>query len=99
YAVRILRSLRGGVLSQGWKFICVAVPFLIFGQLITSMGGSSSIALPQAQTLKVLGFSLSAIGGLMIVIGFRSQFRAWNPKGMKTALRTQEKSINQQATP
>jgi len=85
YSIRILRSFKGGLLGNGWKYICIAVPFLIFGQLITSMGGSSSIAITQGQILRVLGASLSAVGGLMIVIGFRSQFRAWNPKGLKSA--------------
>ena len=66
YSVRILRSFKGGLLSNGWKYICIAVPFLIFGQLATSMSGSDSISVTLEQTFKVLGASLSLIGGIMI---------------------------------
>ena len=92
YSVRILRSFRGGLLSSGWKYICIAVPFLIFGQLITSMGGSGSIATEQEQILRIAGASLSAIGGLMIVVGFRAQYRVWNPKGMKSTPNSKEQN-------
>jgi hypothetical protein len=85
YSVRILRSFRGGVLSKGWKYICIAVPFLIFGQVSTGIGGSDSLAIMEQAAFKVLGTSLSAIGGLMIVIGFRIQYKAWNPKELKIA--------------
>ncbi|MDA4111346.1 MAG: hypothetical protein OK439_02325, partial [Thaumarchaeota archaeon] len=78
-------SFKGGILSKGWKFICIAVPSLIFGQLATSLGGSSSITLVQDQILKSLGASMSLIGGLLIVIGFRTEYRIWNPKQMKLA--------------
>ena len=88
YSVRILRSFRGGVLSKGWKYICIAVPFLILGKLLTGIGGASSLALTEQMLLKVLGTSLSAIGGLMIVIGFRNQYNAWNPKELKVAAAT-----------
>src|SRR5271166_3586660 len=84
YSIRILRSFKGGLLSSGWKYICIAVPFLIFGQLMTSTSGSDSITLAQEQILMTLGASLSLIGGILIVFGFRSQYRVWNPKGMKS---------------
>jgi len=83
YAVRLFRSFKGGVLSYGWKYICVAVPFLIFGELATSMGGSQSITVMQGEILRSAGVALSLFGGIMIVIGFRAQFNVWNPKGMK----------------
>jgi|SRR5579872_2553488 len=94
YSVRILRSFKGGILSQGWKYICLAVPFLIFGQLATSIGGSASINSGE-EILRTVGASLSLLGGLLIVIGFRTEYRAWNPKQMKTA--KVEKPISNQA--
>ena len=83
YSVRILHSFRGGVLSKGWTFVSVAVPFLISGQLVTGIGSSQSLAMDSQETLRVIGASLSALGGLLIVLGFRAQYKAWNPKGMK----------------
>ena len=83
YSVKILRSFKGGALSKGWKYVCIAVPFLVFGQLISGIGGSTSIALLQEGAIfKVIGVALSAIGGLLMVIGFRAEFNAWNPKGL-----------------
>jgi filamentous hemagglutinin family protein len=40
--------------------------------------------------LKVIGISLSLIGGIMMVIGFRAQYRIWNPMGMKSASKAEE---------
>jgi hypothetical protein len=92
YSIRLLRSFRGGILSNGWKYICIAVPFLVSGQLTTGLGGSGANGV-----LMVFGASLSAIGGLMIVIGFRAQYRAWNPKGMKsTSTQSEERPVPQQ---
>ncbi|MGI0092138.1 MAG: hypothetical protein ACREBS_10545 [Nitrososphaerales archaeon] len=85
YSARILRSFRGGVLSKGWKYICIAVPFFIIGQLSTGMSDSGSIASMQQEILAALGTSLSAIGGLMVVVGFRAQYNAWHPKEIKIA--------------
>ncbi len=96
YSVRILRSFKGGILSKGWKYISIAVPFLIFGQLSTGMGSSDDILI-QAEILKTLGASLSLVGGIMIVIGFRNQYNSWNPKGMKTPTVQKEKLVPQQA--
>ena len=84
YSVKILRSFKGGVLSRGWRYVCIAVPFLVFGQLITGLGSSSSITLlREGAVLKVLGDSLSAIGGLFMVLGFRTEYKSWSPKGLK----------------
>ncbi|MCL5067254.1 MAG: hypothetical protein M1368_02730, partial [Thaumarchaeota archaeon] len=94
YSIRILRSFRGGVLSKGWRYISIAVPFLILGQLFTGMGESSTIALLEDQILRAAGASFSAIGGLMIIIGLRAEHNAWNPKGLKSSL-----SSAQDATP
>jgi hypothetical protein len=92
YSIRLMRSFRGGILSNGWKYICIAVPFLVFGQLTTGLGGSGANSI-----LMVFGASLSAIGGLMIVIGFRAQYGAWNPKGMKsTSTQIDQKPVPQQ---
>lgn len=96
YSVRILRSFRGGVLSKGWKYICVAVPFLILGQLSTGLS-ISSVAVSQQEILRTLGASLSAIGGLMIVIGFRIEYRAWNPRGLKDSSQSAPQTTVQQA--
>jgi hypothetical protein len=76
YSVRILRSFKGGILSKGWKFICIAVPFLIFGQLATGLGTNNSLASIQQEIFRTLGGSLSLIGGIMIVVGFRAEYRA-----------------------
>jgi hypothetical protein len=84
YSVRLFRSFKGGAMSSGWKYICIAVPFLILGQLLTSSGSSSTLTAVQDGILRSTGVAFSLIGGIMIVVGFRAQFRLWNPKGMKS---------------
>lgn len=83
YSIKILRSFRGGVLSKGWKYISIAVPFLILGQILVGMSGYGSIGV--VHLLRTAGASFSAIGGLMIVIGFRAEHNAWNPKQLKNS--------------
>ncbi len=82
YSVRILRGFRGGVLTKGWTFVCLAVPFLIFGQLASGIGNSQSLGMISQEALRVLGITLSAVGGLFLVLGFRAEYKAWNPKGI-----------------
>jgi hypothetical protein len=51
--------------------------------LATGVTGLGSFTLTQVDILEALGATLSIIGGLMIVVGFKAQFDLWNPKGMK----------------
>ena len=83
YSIRIFRSFGGGVLSRGWKYICIAVPFLILGQLATGINGFGSVTNLQQDMLSALGASLSLVGGLLIIMGFRLEYNAWNPKEMR----------------
>jgi hypothetical protein len=96
YSLRILRSLKGGILSKGWEFICVAVPFLILGQLATSLSSSSRITSISEQSLQAIGALLSLTGGIMIVIGFRTEYKVWNPKGMPSAPAFNETELSPQ---
>jgi hypothetical protein len=88
YSIRLFRSFKGGVLSYGWKYICIAVPFLIFGQLATGLGNSNPLTVAE-EILRSGGAAFFLLGGIMIVIGFRAQYKAWNPKGMKEQMNAQ----------
>jgi hypothetical protein len=92
YSIRIFRGFRGGVLSAGWKYICIAIPFLIFGQLFTGLGTSSSVTVTE-EIFRSLGASTSLLGGIMIVVGFRTQYNAWHPKGMEKAASTRSEAL------
>jgi hypothetical protein len=84
YSIRMFQSFHGGILSRGWKYVCIAIPFLIVGQLATGFGDSASVTnLFREEVVKAVGVSLSALGGLMLVIGLREQYKAWHPKEMK----------------
>ena len=43
YALKNLRGFRGGLLSNGWKYISIAVFFFIAGQLFLDSGGGQAI--------------------------------------------------------
>ena len=84
YAIRLMRSLRNGILERGWRFIVFAAFCLIFGivALDLSLTGLSQNSL----FLGILGYSgaaLQAIGAIAIGYGFKAQYDVWNPKGMK----------------
>jgi hypothetical protein len=86
YAIRLLRSMRNGVLEKGWRFIVFAAFCLIIGivGLDLSVAGMNL----NSAFLGVIGYSgaaLQAIGAITIAYGFKSQYDAWNPKGLKTA--------------
>jgi hypothetical protein len=91
YAIRLLGSMRNGMLERGWRFIVFASFCLIFGIVtldlsLTGLGQNSVF-------YEVLGYSgaaLQAIGAIMIGYGFKSQYDAWNPKGMKKFVKTTE---------
>jgi hypothetical protein len=86
YSVKIFKSFKGGVLMNGWRYICVAIPFLIFGQLATGLGDSGSTINSAQELFRALGITLSLAGSILIVIGFRSEYQAWNnPKQTKVA--------------
>jgi hypothetical protein len=90
YSVKIFKSFKGGVLMNGWRYICVAIPFLIFGQIATGLGDSGSTISSAQELFRALGITLSLAGGILIVIGFRSEYQAWNPKQMKVATLSRE---------
>ena len=82
-AVRLLRGFKNGFLAKGWKFIAIAAFFLIYG--IIALDLSISSWLPAGIWTGILGFSgatCQAIGGLAFAYGCKSQYDAWNPKGM-----------------
>jgi hypothetical protein len=83
YSVKILKGFKGGVLGTGWKYISFAVPFLVLGQLATGITGLENFGANQVDVLQGVGAIFSIVGGLMMVIGFKAQFDAWNPRGMK----------------
>ncbi len=83
-SVRLLRSLRSGVLERGWKFIAIAAFFLVYGifALDISVAGMQTSNI----LLGFLGYSgatFQAAGALTFAYGFKAQYDAWNPKGMK----------------
>jgi hypothetical protein len=84
YAIKLLRSMRNGVLEKGWRFIVFAAFCLIFGILALDLSISGLIG--NNLLLEILGYagaSLQAVGGLGIAYGFKAQYDAWNPKGMR----------------
>jgi hypothetical protein len=50
----------------------------------------------QHDALTALGAVLSLAGGALIVMGFRTEYKAWNPKEMKPAAFMEQKPVPQQ---
>ncbi len=82
-AVRLLKGFKNGILAKGWKYISFAAFFFIYG--IIALDLSVSTYLPSGLLPEILGYSgaaFQAIGGLTFAYGCKSQYDAWNPKGM-----------------
>jgi hypothetical protein len=82
-SIRLLKSLRKGVLEKGWKYISIAAFCLVYGiaALDLSVAGLHSSYI----VLGVLGYSgatFEAVGALSFAYGLKAQYDAWNPKGM-----------------
>ncbi len=87
YAIKILRTLRGGILQNGWRYIAIAAFPFILGQLFLLGGAGQALAnLGIAQFNIALGSILETVAGLFLVIGFRAQYSAWNPKGLESSV-------------
>jgi hypothetical protein len=88
-SIRLLRSLRAGVLEKGWKYISIAAFCLIYGILALDLSVASIFQ--SALLIGILGYSgaaFQAIGGITMAYGIKSEYDAWNPKGMKKPANT-----------
>ena len=86
YSVRLFKTFRGGDLGLGWRYVCLAIPFLICGQLVTGIGAADSLSPSQESLLLATGALISLGGGITMVMGFRIQLKMWNPKGLDDQL-------------
>jgi hypothetical protein len=89
YAIKLLRTMRRGLLEKGWRLTVFAAFCLICGifGLDVSLAGSNLHNI----VLEIIGYSgavLQAIGAITIAYGFKSQYDVWNPNEMKTAQKT-----------
>ena len=99
YAIRLLRSFRSGTLERGWKFIAFAAFCLIFGIIALDLSVAGLDV--NGTVLEVMGYSgaaLQAMGAITIAYGFKAQYDAWNPKGMRKDSATQEAEVNSQVS-
>jgi hypothetical protein len=91
YGVRMLRGFRGGVLQEGWNLMAYSAFFFILGQVFLLGGAGQALKdIGIAPYNIMLGSSLETIGGLLLVMGFRAQYKIWHPKGLKAASSTAE---------
>ncbi len=82
-SARILKSLGRGVLAQGWKFIALSAFCFVYGIVALDLSVSSIIAISTVKAfLGYSGAAFQAIGALIMAFGIKSQYDAWNPKGM-----------------
>jgi uncharacterized membrane protein len=79
YAIRNLRAFRGGLLSKGWRDISIAVFFFIAGQLLLDSGAGQAVQGMQSLAMYniFLGSVAETVGGLLLVLGFRTQSNIW----------------------
>jgi hypothetical protein len=83
YALRILSGFNGGVLQKGWHMMAASAYFFIFGQLFLLGGAGQALAMVHAAQYEIMvGSVLETLGGLLLVLGFRAQYKIWDPKNV-----------------
>jgi len=97
YTIKILKSLKGGLMGTGWASVCLAVFLLIVGQIF--MGNSVGQKLTQTQSTEfiLIGSLFQTVAGVLLALGFRRQYNLWHPKNVFKST-SQPEPIPQTAT-
>ena len=75
YSVRLLTSLRKGILEKGWKRVAVGAIFLLLGQFLFLASGIGPAG--YETPLNYLEVALRLIGIVFVILGFRAQYEVW----------------------
>jgi hypothetical protein len=96
YAVKNLKGFKGGLLSNGWRFISIAVFFFIAGQLflVTGSGQALQGLGLTAQYNVAFGSLMETFGGALLVLGFRAQNNVWKTKKLAPSIVAKANNTN-----
>lgn len=83
YASRIMVQMRTGLLEKSWRYLVAASIVLLCGVVlfIAQQFVNSSVIVDALSHVSAL---LMVIGGIYILLGFRSHYMVFNPKHPKT---------------
>jgi hypothetical protein len=77
YSVRLLTSLRKGILEKGWRRVSLGAIFLLIGQIPFIASG-----IGPANYFAIFSYSETAlrfIGIVFLTLGFKAQYEVWRP--------------------
>ena len=80
FAFETRKTFRGGIFWNAWRTIATSLIFLGADEIVAfyqAIYGPSDLGI-------VLGESLTALGSLLLLVGFYLFYKAWNPKGPVT---------------
>ena len=79
YSIRLLVVTRGGILSQGWRYIALGTISLSIGIALSAINSAIPVTIVAVYTS--IGFM--NLGGILFVIGLRSELDVWSPRRLK----------------
>ncbi len=99
YSVRMLSSMRRGLLEKSWWYLC-------WGAILAAMGvvvvGISTVAFPDGSTGYILinttGVAIATFAVLFFLLGFRSHNAVFHPKGLRIRKKVKEPTPMETAT-
>jgi hypothetical protein len=95
YALRILETMRRGNLEQSWKYLSVGAMFAIAAMIaviILDIPQNTPVASSNGLTFSDLPLSFAAAATTSFLLGFRSHYLVWHPKGMNEKEKTEAKA-------
>ena len=91
YATRILIHMRSGRMERGWQFITVGFLLLVVRALFIAMEDAGQVSGTADLNYDTVGTALAGAGFILLVLGFRSLYRAWTLKDLVAARKKEYK--------
>jgi hypothetical protein len=95
YSIRMLGSMRRGLLEKSWSYLCWGAVLASVGVIIV---GISTVGFPDGSAryaiMNTAGVLLSTVGVLSFAFGFRSHNAVFHPKGLTLTKTIEEPSVN-----
>jgi hypothetical protein len=85
YATRILIHMRSGRMERGWQYITVGFLLLVVRSIFTAIEDAGQVSGSADLNYDTVGTALAGAGFILLVLGFRSLYRAWTLKDLVAA--------------
>jgi hypothetical protein len=82
YAIRILLHMRSGRMERGWQYITLGSLLLVARSIFIAIEDAGQVYGSVDLNYDTVGAALAGGGFVLLVLGFRSLYRAWTLKDL-----------------